>query len=287
LRSYQSLFFDDVVRLLAIIHRWRLANTQYWLPYEEQIHDLLLADPRLNELHGLLRAQIGSLYVAFRSPSVSELSATYSYHTSTFYGVTDRFTLCQIHANNAGGSVQFGGGMLSTIRITPNLMVVNPKAFRFTEASLADVYIPAYVPPPPPTGWVADLEEKGIVIRYGCPTDRTTALADYPAFHQYADLFNQCSDASIQLDSEAFDFHSPPLSVIEDHKLGSIVPIVDLRELGGLAITRAANDSAAVSYLVDGRIEWTRPDLISALKFLHLQFKKQQRDPQKRRGGAD
>jgi hypothetical protein len=262
------------MNLLARFHRWRLAKTDYWLPYEEQIHELLTSDSRLAELHDVLQIQIASLYVAYRSCDPNTLSAKYAYTATEFYDVSDEFTLCGIQATNARGSVHFGGGMLSEIRITPVGIVNDPKVFRIADASLVNVTIPKYVPPPPATGWVAELEEKGILIRYGVPKDEAMPGADCPAYQQYNELFNQCDQAAVQLQSETFYFHPPPLRPVEDRKLGDWMPLLDLRELGGLALTRAEDGCVRVSYMLDGCIEWTEPDLVSAIEFVHARFGK-------------
>jgi len=41
-----------------------------------------------------------------------------------------------------------------------------------------------------------------------------------------------------------------------------------------LAITREKDGYITVSYMVDGYIEWTEPDLISAIEFVHAKFGK-------------
>ena len=263
------------MHVIARFHRWRLAQTTYWLQYEEQLHQLLVSDPRLAAVKEALRDQIATLHVAYRSPALSELAATYSYRCSTFYGVWDDFTLCHVDAANAQGVVCFGGGMLSQIRLTPTETVRNPKTFRLEGARLTDISIPAVTSPLAASGWIAELEGKGILSRFGAPREAVSAASDHPAHQQYAELFAQCASASFNLDSERFYFLSPVASrPVNSRKIGEWLPVLDLRELGGLAITNARSGAVEVSLLEDGVIVWSEPTLAGALERLHAEFGK-------------
>jgi hypothetical protein len=154
------------MRLLARFHRWRLATTKYWLPYERQLHSVLLADHRLSSIRNILAGQIATLFKAYRSRNTSELTATYSYRCSQFFDVTDEFTLCSIRASNAEGVIRFGGGMLSEIRLRPTIPAVNPIRFQLEGITLDQIYIPHVAASPKPTGWVAELETDGLIRQY-------------------------------------------------------------------------------------------------------------------------
>jgi len=146
------------MRLIAAFNRFRLARTKYWLPYEMEVHDLLLGDDRIRALHDLLRDQITHLYTAYRSPKLDELGATYSYQGASFWDYHEEFKLCDIQSDNAKGIVSFGGGMLAGIRLKPNALVNNPKSFSLENPGLTNVNVPGVESPPESEGWIKELE---------------------------------------------------------------------------------------------------------------------------------
>lgn len=262
------------MNLIARFHRWRLAETTYWLQYESQIHHLLLADSQIATLCEVLRDQIENLDIAYRSRDLSELNATYSYRGTRFYDVSDRFTLCRVIADNATGLVQFGGGMLSEIRLTPNVCVANPQSFRLECARVTEVFVPTAERPIFGAGWIADMEEKGILARFGAPRNAVSAISDHPAHQQYADLFAGCAEASINLSSETFHFLAPVDSGADDApRSEAALPILDLREFGGLVIMRTPTGAAEVCW-ENGSIVWSEPNLAGAIQRLHSEFAK-------------
>jgi len=254
------------MKLLAQFHRVRLAQTRYWLPYEQQICERLLVDDRLADLHPIIENQITHLHIAYRSSDLGELAATYSYDGCVrFWDVCDEFTLCKISASNGTGEVFFGGGMLAQILIRPNDCVNNPKKFHLQEISLNEIVIPTPAPLPPSTSWVAELEQSGVLVRHAGPANQQSEVPDRYLHEQYVELFTQCSAASARINGELFSFLPPgDLSVVEDHEIGLWVPILDLREFGGLGITHC-NKSPKISF-VDRTVVWSEENIPSAIK---------------------
>ena len=162
--------------------------------------------------------------------------------------------------------------MLAQIRITPHRVVSNPTRFQLHDISLHDIFIPAPPPPlPPSSGWVAELEECGLLVRHHGPLNQPPQIPHEYLSDTYLDLFAQCSSASVAIDGELFPFLSPPdLTVVEDRRIGKWVPIVDLREFGGLAITHG-DKGAAISF-VDGTILWSVEELPSAIRQLQAEI---------------
>ena len=48
--------------------------------------------------------------------------------------------------------------------------------------------------------------------------------------------------------------------------------MLDLRELGGLAITIGDNDESGISMLIDGLVECTEPRLVTAIRRVHAEL---------------
>jgi hypothetical protein len=191
-----------------------------------------------------------------------------------FYDVTDEFTLCNVRASNAEGVIRFGGGMLSQIRLTPKVAVLNPKSFHLQDVAIDHINVPPVVLPHMATGWVAHLEASGLLRRYGKPRDTVILPTDSPAWRHYLELFAQCADAAFVLNSELFYFRPPAdTSIGGGHLNDTWLPILDLRELGGLAITTAKNGGNEVSLVEDGDIVWSERDLVAAIKRLYAEFR--------------
>jgi hypothetical protein len=256
--------------LITRFRRWRLAKTSFWLPSEQQVNRCLLADSRFAAIHDVLVDQIASLFIAYRSWNRTESVATFSYRCDRFYEVSDAFTLCRIEAANAQGAIRFGGGMLAEIRLTTSHPVIDPAAFRLEELHLADVFIPPVTEPLVANGWIAELEKDGLLSRYGVPASASSPSVGQVPQAEYAELFAGCENASINLNSEQFHFLSPRDVVIgANHQDDALLPILDLREFGGLAITRLPTGASEVSFVSDGKKLWSEPTLLRAIRRVH------------------
>ncbi len=233
---------------------------------------MLLGDNRIRALHELLQDQIVHLYTAYRSPKFDELAATYSYQGGRLWDYYEEFNLCNIQSDNAKGIVSFGGGMLAGIRLEPNDIVNNPKNFSLEHPKLTDINVPSIESPPEPEGWVKELESCGLLRRYSVPKDQDSVV-DITLLHsQYNELFTMCDTASIVLDNEEFSFISPKgLGLVKD-RIGTWVPILDMRELGGLGIIQG-DEGCTISYIVNGDVCWSMPDLHRALIRLDEEYR--------------
>ena len=264
-----------MMRLLARFHRCRLSETSYWLPYERQLHEVMIHDGRPASIRDILVDQFATLFKAYRSRRVSEVAAIYSYRCSLFYDVTDEFNLCEIRASNAEGVVQFCGGILSQIRLTPKITVPNPNRFRLENLTIDRIHISPVVQPPPGIGWVAMLEADGLIRRHGAPRQSANLPEASLAHRQYGELFAQCAEAVFVFKSESFYFLPPDASFCENGRRASTwIPVLDLRELGGLAITTCDNGDVVVSRVAGSAVAWSEPDLVTAIMRLHTEFGK-------------
>lgn len=264
-----------MMNVIARFYRWRHRQTKYWLPYELQLHQLLASDRHVEPLRKVLSDQIATLWIADRSQDPTELAATYSYQCSQFYGVTDEFILCEVHAANAYGVICFGGGMLASIRLKPSTAVVNPTKFRLKNPTIMNVRIPSVVDPSGTSGWIADLENDGILRRFGTPGNDLVTPNVSPTHCQYIELFDHCAEAAVLLKSEPFYFLPPAsTSPVNDGRIGSWLPVLDLRDFGGLAITIDDNGESVISLLIDGSMEWSESDLVKAIRRVHAELGK-------------
>jgi hypothetical protein len=255
--------------LIGYFHRWRLAKTTFWLPCEQQIHQILLADSRFSPVKDVLADQLASLYIAYRSLQQPEWASTFSYCCGRFYDASEVFTLCRIEASNAEGLIIFGGGMLSEIRLRPNRHVLNPATFKLEGLQLNDVFIASATEPLVTTGWIADFERRSLLSRYGRPAYDLPPVLDQAPYEEYAAIFRGCENASINIGAEQFEFLPPcEAAVIAKSQANNWLPILDLRDLGGLAIARLPDGRPQVSYLVDGRQVWSEPSIPRAIERL-------------------
>ena len=106
--------------------------------------------------------------------------------------------------------------MMASIRLRPTDAVVNPAKFQLENPAIKNVRVPSAVDPPKASGWIADLENEGILQRFGSPRAGVPTLEVSPNHPQYMELFEFCADAAVLLKSESFYF--PAASMYVGHQ---------------------------------------------------------------------
>jgi len=216
----------------------------------------------------LIKYQTDRLAWADREFKIDIFKAIFAYRGITeFWKNYNVFDLCKIKADNATGLIQFGGGMFGGIHILPNEPVANPAKFELINPQSADIKILYPVKLPKAKGWVKQAENDGYLQRDDAPKD-LEALVPLDLLHpQYLELFEQCSAASITVGGECFGFLGPhETEVFHDEAIGDYVPIVDLRDMGGL-VSFVRDGKPVVGWMGGGgsEIDWSEPDLQKAI----------------------
>ena len=255
------------MKIFSKLNRFRYMRTKFWFDYEKQIIQQLLSEELLKDLHEIIEDQFNHLYEAYRSTDPDIIEADYAFSTDKFWDYNKEFRLCIFKANEATGEVHFGGGMLGGIKVKPYNHIRDLKKLSLSSITLEKIEIKRIdiTNLPKVNGWVKSLEDSGLLKRLEEPKEIDYSVEEKLLHKDYKKLFQACSSASMIINKEEFYFLEPDeISIVEN----SYIPILDLRDLGGLAVDI---ETSKIMYIHD-ELVWSEKDLAKSIKRLFSQL---------------